>query len=147
RDGRIGRYIALDQDADSLEVVSRELGPLGIEPLHASVRDVLAGRVALAGFDLVYAAGLYDYLPTPVAQKLTRALFDALHPGGSLLIGNFLPDIASAGYMEAIMDWWLIYRSRAELLQLTERLPEREIEHIRIFADDIANVGFVEVVR
>jgi len=101
----------------------------------------------LAGFDLVYAAGLYDYLPTSVTQKLTRALFDALQPGGSLLIGNFLPDIATAGFMEAVMDWWLIYRSQAELLQLTAGLPERQLGHIRVFTDEISNVGYIEVER
>lgn len=147
REGRIGRYVALDQDADSLAVVKRELGPLGIEPLHASVRDVIVGRVVLAGFDLVYAAGLYGYLPTRVAQQLTRALFEALHPGGRLLIGNYLPNIATAGFMEAALDWWLTYRSKGELLQLTDTLPERELRHIQIFTDDLSNVGFVEVER
>lgn len=147
RDGRVGRYVALDQDAESLEVVKRELGCLGVEPLHASVRDILSGRACLADFDLVYAAGLYDYLPTPIAQSLTAALFRALQSGGTLLVGNFLPDTVDTAYMEAIADWRLIQRSRTELLQLTETLPEREIKHIRLFTDQVATVGYIEIER
>jgi hypothetical protein len=33
-----------------------------------------------------------------------------------LLINNYLPSLINAGYMEAFMDWWLIYRTEAELL-------------------------------
>src|SRR5256885_6062710 len=54
-EGRLGRYVAIDQDRESLAVVEREVGPLGVETLAASVRDVLKGRIMLTGFDLVYA--------------------------------------------------------------------------------------------
>lgn len=147
REGRLGRFVALDQDAESLAVVERELGSFGVEPLQASVRNVLTDHVNLADFDFIYAAGLYDYLPGPVAQKLTTKLFDRLRPGGTLLIGNILEGIDNAAYMEAILDWWLIYRSRSDLLALSETVPAQEVGSIRLFTDAILNVGYIEIER
>ena len=146
-EGRLGRYVAIDQDKESLEVVEREVGPLGVETLAASVRDILKGRVTLTGFDLVYAAGLYDYLTEPVAKRLCEILFGMLNPGGRLLIANFLPGISNAGYMEAFMDWWLIYRTEAELHRLTETLPDEQVDTINLFVEENKNIAFLEVFR
>ena len=146
-EGRLGRYVAIDQDKESLAVVEREVGPLGVETLAASVRDVLKGSITLTGFDLVYTTGLYDYLTEPVAQRLCEILFDMLNPGGRLLIANFLPGISSVGYMEAFMDWWLIYRTEAELLRLAEPLPDEQVETINLFVEENKNIAFLEVSR
>ena len=146
-EGRLGRYVAIDQDKESLAVVEREVGPLGVETLAASVRDVLKGSVTLTGFDLVYATGLYDYLTEPVGRRLCEILFGMLNPGGRLLIANFLPGISSAGYMEAFMDWWLIYRTEAELFRLAETLPEKQVETINLFVEENRNIAFLEVSR
>ena len=51
----------------------------------------------LGQFDLIYSAGLYDYLETPVAERLPQVLFDLLNPGGQLLYANFAPDIPAVG--------------------------------------------------
>jgi hypothetical protein len=146
-EGRLGRYVAIDQDKESLAVVEREVGPLGVETLAASVRDVLKGRITLTGFDLVYATGLYDYLTEPVAKRLCEILFGMLNPGGRLLIANFLPNLSSVGYMEAFMDWWLIYRTEAELLRLAETLPGEQVETIDLFVEENKNIAFLEVTR
>ena len=47
------------------------------------------------GYDLIYSAGLYDYIPDAKdgvggAPQLTRMLFSLLNPGGRLLVGNYL---------------------------------------------------------
>lgn len=147
REGRLGRYVAMDQDSESLAVVERESGAFGVEAIPGSVRDILCGRFDLGGFDLVYAAGLYDYLSTPFAQRLTEKLFAMLNPGGHLLLANYLPDIVTAGYMEAFMDWWLIYRSGREILQLAETLPEHAIESICVYPEATRNIGFLEITR
>ncbi len=147
REGRLGRYVAMDQDSESLAVVEHDSGPFGVEAVHGSVRDILRGRFDLGGFDFVYAAGLYDYLPTPLAQRLTEKLFAMLNPGGHLLLANYMPDIATGGYMEAFMDWWLIYRSGREILQLAETLSDHEIESLCLYPDATRNIGFLEITR
>jgi extracellular factor (EF) 3-hydroxypalmitic acid methyl ester biosynthesis protein len=69
----------------------------------------------LAQCDLIYSAGLYDYLDDKVAKKLSATLFDALKPGGRLVLTNFLKDTHDIGWGEAMMDWFLIYRDQADI--------------------------------
>ncbi|MEW9551361.1 hypothetical protein [Nonomuraea sp. NPDC050783] len=145
RQGRLGRFLAVDQDRESLAVVSRELGPWGVVPLAASVREVLRGEVVLSGFDLVYATGLYDYLADPVARRLCERLLSMLAPGGRFLVANVMPTCTSAAYMEAYMDWWLLYRTEAQLLRLAETLPDEDVETVRVFTDELGQVAFLEV--
>jgi hypothetical protein len=145
RQGRLGRFLAVDQDEESLAVVSRELRPWGVVPLAASVRKILRGEVVLSGFGLVYAAGLYDYLAEPVAQQLCERLLGMLGPGGRFLIANVMPTCTSAGYMEAYMDWWLVYRTETQMLRLAETLPDKDVAAIRVFTDEMGQIVFLEV--
>jgi SAM-dependent methyltransferase len=94
-------------------------------PLNArqiSVLDLLRGGQQLGAFDLIYSAGLYDYLSDTTARRLTRQLAGMLKPGGHLLIANMLPGLPAAAYMEAVMDWWLIYRTLAQFAALSSDL-------------------------
>ena len=108
--GRIRDFVALDQDEASLKVVARDYAHLGIRTVDGSVRQILSGKPNPGQFDFVYAAGLFDYLNAPVAAALTRRMFDMTRPGGLMLIPNFLTGVRDCGYMEAFMDWHLIYR-------------------------------------
>ncbi len=81
---------------------------------------------ALAGIrdqdlDLVYAAGLYDYLPDSIAQALTARMFAMLKPGGRCYLVNFAPETYDIAYMDSYMDWQLIYRDN-NALQSVRRL-------------------------
>lgn len=122
---RINELVALDQDPASLAVVKSTMGDLPVTPVMAGVSDILKGRVELGSFDLIYAAGLYDYLPDPLASRLTAALTAMLRPGGRLVVANFVR-CWEAGYMEAAMDWHLLYRDEAS---------------IRAFAGDLSTAG------
>jgi hypothetical protein len=146
-EGRIGRYVALDQDQASLAQVERELGLSGVETVHASVRDLLIGRTNLSHFDLIYVSGLYDYLSQRVAQQLSAALFDLLNTGGHLVITNCLPDLDNMAYMEAFMDWWLIYRTREQLTALAETLPPQLVETVRLYTEENQVIAFLDVTR
>src|SRR6266849_7391167 len=145
--GRFGRFVAADQDRESLAVVEREVGDFGVEAVATSVRTLLKDQVSLGSFDFIYASGLYDYLSQAVAQRLTERLFAMLTPGGRLLLANFLPSSSSTAFMEAYMDWWLIYRTKAEMLNLVNTLPEEEMGHCHLFTEENENIVFVEVER
>ena len=134
---------ALDQDEESLAVVHREYAKFGVNAVPASVRHILVGRVKLPASDLSYTAGPYDYLTEPVATRLTTLMFDALRPGGTLLLANFLPDIPDVGYMESLMDWHLIYRDDAEMRALLAGVPPGEIAGISQFHDPFENITFM----
>jgi len=136
----------LDQDPLSLEVVAAEQEPDGVTPVHASVRDIVTGRFSLEAMDLIYSAGLYDYLAGRFPARLTAQLFDSLRPGGSLVIANFVR-MFEDGWMEALMDWTLLYRSPAELGQFSAEIPEAAIAAQRVFMDPYSNVAYLELVK
>jgi extracellular factor (EF) 3-hydroxypalmitic acid methyl ester biosynthesis protein len=144
---RLGRYIAVDSDQESLAEVQHSYGRFGVEAAVGTVRQLLTGRLNLGTFDFIYSTGLFDYLPLTAAQRLTWALFHMLRPGGRLLVANFLPGILDVGYMETYMDWKLIYRSRGDMVQLADEIPEQAIRDLRIFAEDNQNIIFLQVSR
>jgi hypothetical protein len=49
--------------------------------------------------------------------------------------------------MEAFLDWWLIYRTRAELLQVADTVPDKQIETMHISMDENINIAFLEIER
>ena len=147
RGGRLAAFHALDQDAMSLDVVLRDHGGAGVQPVHGSVRSLLKGTTTFADLDLIYAAGLYDYLPQPVAAKLTARLFGMLRSGGRLLVANFASNLREAGFMEAFMDWTLIYRDEPEVERFADLVPEAEIASRRLFRDGPGNVVYLELHR
>jgi extracellular factor (EF) 3-hydroxypalmitic acid methyl ester biosynthesis protein len=144
---KIGRYVALDSDPLSVEEVRRCYAGFGVEPMQASVRQVLTRKGPLGPFDLVYSTGLFDYVPQAAAQRLTEALFQLLRPRGRLLVANFLPGIRDVGYMEAYMDWRLLYRTRREMLDLSLDIPQEAIHDIRIFCEEGQNIIFLQITR
>jgi extracellular factor (EF) 3-hydroxypalmitic acid methyl ester biosynthesis protein len=147
RRGRFGSYLALDADPESLEEVHRNHHRLGISTHTADIRKLLTGQLACGPFDLVYSTGLYDYLHEKAAQRLTYHLFQLLRPQGRLVLANFLPGIADVGYMEACMDWFLVYRDRFSMLGLTKLIRQEDIQEIVLRVEENQNIIFLEVVR
>lgn len=144
---KIGRFVAFDQDEESLTEVRRCYGSQGVTPVHGSIRQLLLQKVDLGHFDLVYSTGLFDYVPLNTAQRLTWVMFQMLRSRGRLLVANFLPGILDLGYMETYMGWNLIYRTRTEMLQVSDRIPQSEIRDIRLFAEDNQNIIFLEITK
>ncbi len=145
--GNLNRLYALDHDAAALEEV-RGRGPYDIVvPVHGSVRSLVTGQTVFADLDLIYASGLYDYLPRRMAGKLTAVLFAMLRPGGKLVITDFGPGPPSVGYMECCMDWWLIYRSEEDMQALLDEAIEKHVADLRTYRDPTGVVVFLEMTR
>jgi len=115
--GELDELVALDQDPSSISVVSATYPDTAVQTLHAGVGDIIKSRVDLSEFDLIYAAGLYDYLDDHTGKRLTDSLCSKLRPGGKLLIANFT-SCWEAGYIEAAMSWFLRYRTADQLVAL-----------------------------
>lgn len=146
-EGRVGELIAVDQDEESLTEVAASYPGSVIRPCTASVRHIISGRVTFSGMDLVYAAGLYDYLELPVARRLTIRMFDMLRPGGRLLVANFAPNLREIGYMETFMDWHLIYRDEVGMEEVAAEIDRSRIARMEIFRDGPGNLVFLEIVK
>jgi SAM-dependent methyltransferase len=145
RDQKCGRFVALDQDAMSIEVVRTEFGDKGVEVTAERIKGILSGRFEPNQFDFIYASGLYDYLQQRLAEALTQALFQLLRPSGRLIVGNFVPDIYDVGYMEAYMGWNLMLRDPAQLLALSRSIPDSEVSLRRTYSRRSADIAYLEL--
>jgi SAM-dependent methyltransferase len=127
--GRPVEFTLLDQDPRALSFAHATLRPLAarfgerltIRCINGAVKHLVREpeRFAdLGGQDLIYAAGLFDYLRQDAAERLTANLYSLLAPGGALAIGNLSPACSSLAFLEYLVDWPIISRTDAELTAL-----------------------------
>ncbi len=111
----LSNVTAVDQDSLSLDVVRSRHGD-AINLVEANVFNFLR-KAAASGtkFDLIYTLGLTDYLDARAMRLLHKLIKACLAPEGSFVLANFLPDHLATGWMDAVMDWQLIYRDETEL--------------------------------
>jgi len=121
----------IDQEERAIKYCERTLGPVAaasgarVEYIRESVRRLLTERQllhVLGQRDLIYSAGLFDYLSERTFSALLSALYDALSPDGLLAIGNVAEQNPTRWFMEYCLDWFLIHRSREQLTELGGRL-------------------------
>ncbi len=101
----------LDQDASALEHARGQIRALaaqaGVEVtltcVNTSIRTVIMAGLS-DSYDLVYSAGLFDYLKDRAARAAGARLAGALAPGGSAVIGNFDVANPTRSLMELILD-------------------------------------------
>ena len=149
QEGRVARLLATDQDQMSLGRAARYRNTISpnIQVSKVSVRNFITAKDQLGTFDLVYAAGLYDYLDARLAARLTSSLFTLLKSGGRLLIPNFLTGLDQQAYMEVYMDWYLLYRTRPEIEAFSAAIPGAEIRCTDYFEDETGSIGYLELQR
>ena len=94
-------------------------------------------------YDLVYCAGLFDYLSDQVCHRLLNVMYAWLAPGGLLIATNVEPSNPLRNGMEHLLDWHLIYRTGAEMMKL--RPPEGHADQARVLAEATGTNVFLEV--
>jgi hypothetical protein len=137
----------MDQDARSIaRCQTRFPGPA--TSFHVgSVRDVLTGKRQLAPAQLIYASGLFDYLEPRAGALLVKRMFGALEPGGSLLVPNLTPANDEIAYLEAIMDWWMVYRTEAEMRQLAASAHLGRSARVQVSSTSQGRVAWLRIDR
>lgn len=138
-------FEAHDQDRRSLDRIIQIHGSKWIQPKQQSVLDWIKGKSKRSKFDLIYSLGLLDYLEERIARALVGAAWHSIAPGGTLLLANFSGDFADIAYMEACMNWWLIYRNEADMEALLADLPAETIADTRLFKDSLSRVIYLEI--
>ena len=135
-----GRFTIVDQDPQSLTVVRNTCGD-AVETIEANVFNWLrtAPREGRR-FDLVYSLGLTDYLDARQLLVFTKLAAKIMAPGGRLLLANF-HDHRWSAYMEAAMDWHLVYRTEADMAQNAQ---EAGLNH-RLFRDPTGYIIYCEM--
>jgi extracellular factor (EF) 3-hydroxypalmitic acid methyl ester biosynthesis protein len=119
--------------------------------IRKSVQTLLkeSGRTTIRSpadqYDLVYCAGLFDYLSDAVCQRLLGLMYEWLAPGGLLVATNVEPSNPLRHGMEHLLDWHLVYRTAPELLAL--KPPPAPDHAARVWADDATLVNIWLEVR
>jgi SAM-dependent methyltransferase len=138
-------FVLIDQDEQALAFAWEELHeaarPHGervrISCRHLSFAQVfglpeLLGEVNRA--DMIYTAGLFDYLSDDVGRALMNGCFALLRDGGRLVVGNAAAGPGVRWMPEFVHDWTMIYRTEGELRDLARDFADRA--RIEIDSDD-----------
>ncbi len=142
---KLKRWIGLDQDPVSVGIVNRDLAGTAVEAVDGSVRGILRRAYTLGTFDLVYASGLYDYLPAAVGIRLFQRAMEMVKPGGEFLFANFSDEITTDGYMETFMDWPLILRSADDMWDIINAAVDRNRVEAEVFYGSNRNIVYGKV--
>jgi SAM-dependent methyltransferase len=144
-EGRLKRWVALDQDPQSVGLIARDFQGTAVEAIDGSVRTVLTRGHKLGKFDFIYASGLYDYLAHNVAVKLTKTCLQMLKPNGTFLFANYAEGNPDAGYWETFMDWVLLLRSEVDMWNIVNASVDRNTVEARVFFGENRNVLYAVI--
>ena len=124
----------LDFNAETLEYTrermeeSRRAGgrETQIRYFQRSVHQLLraatqGGEEDFTNYDVVYCAGLFDYLSQRVCKRLVELFCTMIRPGGIVIVTNVAAANPRKAWMEYVMEWNFIYRNEEEMKDL---IPE-----------------------
>lgn len=133
--------VAVDQDPLSLGVVaSQHDGRIGLVEANAITYLRNAARDG-ERFDLIYTLGLTDYFDERAMRLLHKLMKQCLAPGGRIMVANFLPGHLSTAWMDAVMDWHLVYRTEAQMESYAREIAMRP----HLFRDASNSIVFCEM--
>ncbi len=123
-------FTLVDFSEDTLVEARNQFTGLGELPESASVSFEQSSVIELANssrsgastgggwapdgkYDVVYCAGLFDYLSDRMVISVTRYLDTLVADGGVLLVSNYTTQNPFAHFMGLVLDWELVYRSES----------------------------------
>jgi extracellular factor (EF) 3-hydroxypalmitic acid methyl ester biosynthesis protein len=119
--------LCIDIDADALQYTDQHVNRFSHQATIHLMRENLVkwamGRIR-HGFeaqDIIYSAGLMDYLHDNLFVKMIDRCHGQLKPGGVLILGNFGLENQNRNLMDHLLHWSLIYRSEDVLRELFSR--------------------------
>ncbi len=119
----------VDIDSQALQYTNQHVN---IFPHRASIRfmneNLVKWSLGRVGHnfglqDIIYSAGLTDYLNKNLFLALMNRCYEQLKPEGRLIIGNFGPTNPDRVFMDHILHWRLIHRHADELRELFSQTP------------------------
>lgn len=99
-------------------------------------------RSAAGACDLVYCAGLFDYLPDHVCRQVMRVFYEMTLPGGLVVVTNVDTYNPSRPWMDYAVDWNLLHRDSRALASLSP--PQADPETVRVVAESLGVNIFLE---
>ncbi len=125
--------LCVDIDSEALQYTNKNINTFShlasIRLMSENVIKWSLGKVKhhIGLQDIIYSVGLCDYLDDRLFKALVKQCFNYLKPGGKLILGNYAHH-KDAVFMDRILRWELIYRTKEELEQLFSDVPFSRIE-------------------
>lgn len=111
--------------------------------VHQVLKEEGKPRLDQGRYDLVYCAGIFDYLSDRICRRLMNIFYSMLEPGGLLIATNVDASNPSRNGMEYLLEWHLIYRDHKQLKALIpEEAPQGSAQ---ITSDETGVNHFIEV--
>ncbi|MGH7951845.1 MAG: class I SAM-dependent methyltransferase, partial [Limisphaerales bacterium] len=92
--------------------------------------------------DLIYCAGLFDYLTDQVCAKLVEIFYEMLLPGGLLIVTN-VDEHPAKQQMECFLEWHLVHRD--EEMMRTFIPPKVILQNVSITREQTGVNIFLEI--
>lgn len=77
-----------------------------------------AGMLQRGRYDVIYCAGLFDYLSDRICKRLLEIFWVLGSPGATIVTSNFAPANPIRAFMDYVLDWRLIYRDESTVRSL-----------------------------
>lgn len=150
------KFTLVDFNDDTLSYTGAKLNDariqhsrhVSVELVRKSVFQLLkeasrpSDSIQADSYDLVYCAGLFDYLTDATCLQLMKVMYRWVAPGGLLLATNVDSCNPLRYGMEHLLDWYLIYRSSREAQGL--RPPDCDPDGFKVTADITGVNVFIE---
>lgn len=111
--------------------------------INKSVRDLIkeskSSQSSINGQDLIYCAGLFDYLTLSTCSRLTKIFYDAINPQGIVIITNVADTNEYKMFMEYGLEWYLFHRSKEDMQKILKTLSEKVTYYLN-FEDTETNI-------
>jgi extracellular factor (EF) 3-hydroxypalmitic acid methyl ester biosynthesis protein len=113
-------FHCVDHEPEAIEYAKSLLHGTEAEPyIQLDCRNVFKFDTAKR-YDLIWSAGLFDYLSGRAAAILIRKIWKYLKEGGQIVFGNFSPSNPTRKGMELVSKWHLLHRTADELVEICE---------------------------
>ena len=111
--GRILEKIKMEKRRGTpIQMVKKSVNQI----LKESLKGMVEGEAGK--YDLIYCAGLFDYLSDRICKRLMNFFYEVLAPGGLLVATNVDASNPIRNMMEYVLEWHLVYRNSEQLKQL-----------------------------
>jgi extracellular factor (EF) 3-hydroxypalmitic acid methyl ester biosynthesis protein len=77
-----------------------------------------SGLLQRGHYDVIYCAGLFDYLSDRICKRLLEIFWHLAAPGAVIVASNFAPSNPIKGFMDYVLDWRLLYREEPRVRSL-----------------------------
>ncbi len=148
-------FTLVDPEAQALEhaikhiyaSIKNSVSSVVVSGMNTSFTDMLRPMSTfrhLPPQDLIYSAGLVDYLNPKLARSLIGKLFECLRPGGSVIIGN-VNDAGLGNYwpLEYALDWTLYFRNLEEMHDIADGIAG----HVSVEPDESGAMYMLKVTK